>query len=134
MQHGLVDVEKYIMMAFDSEDINGVQENIDKANKGREDIMSTLEEYSNTQRNHDRDEKIEKFKSLLEEGAPIREEIENLLLTMSESDKEKASDLFYNKYLPIYDQEEKVMAELSESSEIRSKQQSEDALRKQQSR
>ena len=124
MRHDLVDVEKYILQAFNSKDSKIVQENIDKANKGREGIMSTLEEYAAAQRNHERDEKIEKFKSLLEEGAPIRQEIENLLLTLSESDKNKAIDLFYNEYLPIYDQEEEIMSELSDSSEMRSEEQS----------
>lgn len=124
MRHDLVDVEKHILEAFNSEDSKSVQEHLDIANKGRDSIMTTLEEYANTQRNHERDEKIEKFKSLLEEGAPIRQEIEDLLLTMTESDKEKASDLFYNEYLPIYDQEEQIMSELSDSSRMRSEQQS----------
>lgn len=124
MRHDLVGVEKYILQAFNSTDSKDVQKNIDEANKGREGIMNTLEEYAATQRNHERDEKIEKFKSLLEEEAPIRQKIENLLLTLSESDKKKASDLFYNEYLPIYDQEEEIMSELSDSSEIRSEEQS----------
>lgn len=123
MRHDLVNVEKYILQAFNAEDSKSVQEYLNKANEGRDGIMSTLEEYAATQRNHERDEKIEKFKSLLEEGAPIRQEIEDLLSTLSESDRKKAGDLFYNEYLPIYDQEEEIMTELSDSSEMRSEEQ-----------
>ncbi len=127
MRYHLMSVEKYILQAFDANDQQTRQKNLDQANKDRDVIKSTLEEYANTQRNHDRDAKIEKFRTLLEEGAPIRQEMEELLLTMSEEDEQKARDLYYNEYLPIYDQEGEIMAELTDSSTARSEQQSKEA-------
>ncbi len=127
MQHYLLSVERDLLQAFLADDIQSVQNNLDQVHIDREALKHTFEEYANTQRNHDRDEQIKNLESLLDKGAPIRQEIESLLLTPSETNKQKALDLYYNQYLPICEEEEKIAVELTDSSTARSGQQAKEA-------
>ncbi len=127
IRRNLVSAERYLLQAFDAEDNQAMEQNLELAQADAQAMMETLDEYANNQRNTERDEQIKEVRTLLEQAASIRQEVGASLLSQTESGTQKAHDLFYNQYIPLFDQAADILIGFTDSANARATQQSADA-------
>lgn len=115
----LSDMQKAVL----SDDPQVIQKEFDLAAANGKAVVDNLNDYANTQRNHDRDAEIEKLRTLLTAAASSRAEITELLKDPTEENHGKALKIYEENYSTKLNQAMDVLKDLSASSEKRSVQQ-----------
>ncbi len=86
-------------------------------------LLKVLDAYAGNQRNSDRDEQIKEIRTLLEQSSSLRQEIGTLMESQSQADLQKARDLYFNQYTPVFDQAAEILTEFSDTANQRAVQQ-----------
>ncbi|MEA4846578.1 MAG: methyl-accepting chemotaxis protein [Clostridiaceae bacterium] len=127
MRRDLVSAQRYILRAFNSNDIQTIREELDLAQKDGQALIDTLDAYAKNQMNTDHDEQIKKVKSLLEQAGSIRQEVGDLISTQTEENHQKAYDLFNNQYVAVFDEAANILIGFSDAADASAAQQKTEA-------
>lgn len=127
MRRDMVSIERDVLQAFNSGDGQERQKSLDQAQTDGQSLQKLLDDYAGNQRDSRRDGEIKEVRDLLEQEKSIREEISALLGTYSESDIQKADDLYSNQYVPIFDKVAEVLIGFSDGAAERAVQQNAEA-------
>lgn len=117
MRRELVSGQRFILRAFNSENIETIEENFKLAQQDDQLMMSILEEYASNQRNTNRDKEISEVRALLEKAGNIRREIGELFLTQEDTNVEKAYEMFDTQYIPVADSITNILEGFSATAE-----------------
>jgi methyl-accepting chemotaxis protein len=117
IRRNLVSAQRYLLVAFISNSDQDTKNALAQAETDAKVALDILEQYSNNQRNHDRDEQIGNARSYMENAVSYRKEIESLLSYKTEENTKKAEDIFFNKYVPAFDGAANVLASFTAAAD-----------------
>ncbi len=109
MRRDLVSAQRYVLRALLSKDTQEIKDNLSQAEIDGQAVLNTLELYSKNQRNNSRDDQINAVRTYLENAVAYRREIAGLLANITDEYLKNAEDIFYNKYIPAFDEAASVL-------------------------
>lgn len=122
MQKDTVSMQRNLLMAINARSAEESKKYMDLFTKDRADLTQTLEEYKSTIKKADV-KLLEAYDKALDETVDIRKEIISHMDEQTEEGKQKAMDVFINKYIPMHEDATFLLAKISERRVAESAQQ-----------
>lgn len=113
MRRDTVSMQRNLLMAIHSNSVEESNKYMDLFTQDRADLTKALDEYKLTVKGEDT-KLLEAYDKALDETVAIREEIISYMDKHTEEGKEKAMDVFMNKYVPMHDDATFLLSKISE--------------------
>lgn len=104
MRRDLVSAQRYVLRALLSKDAQETTDNLSQAENDGQAVLNTLELYSKNQKSNSYDGQTNAVRTYLENAVVHRREIAGLLANKTDENLLKAKDIFYNDYIPAFDE------------------------------
>lgn len=123
MKRDMASVQRYLLLALIKKDKQEIKTALDIAGMDAKSVHDTFTQFSGNFAVLDKQEQIENIKTLLDQAASIRGQVTELLLSSSILDSLKAQDVFLKQYVPVLEQVEALLDELTNVTDEEAKNQ-----------